>query len=256
MSGLSTTTPTPTFVLIPGHWHTLSHLTPLISTLTSRGHLTTATQLHSVGLKPTRPTFSDDVCVIYAAVTRTLIAGSDVCLVLHSYAGMPGAEAVNRLISDGALEPCEGRGRVVKIVFIAAYTFPAGFVMDARAMMGPDNPGFTISPTPSSGGIEMTHMASPWHYFFNDLPLSAAKPFVDTLGPTYYLGTGPKISSDKWRKAPITALLCKRDNAVPGKKQEQIWKGMESEWIDAGHSPYVSRPEEVADILVRLVGGS
>ena len=161
---------------------------------------------------------------------------------------MPGAECLNRLIVDGAFDPLEGRGRVVRVVFIAAYTFPAGFIMDAKAMMGPDNPGFTIDSN------EMSHMASPWHYFFNDLPLSGAKPFVDALGATYYLGPEPKISKDDWRKAPVTALLCKRDNAVPAERQEQIWKGIESEWIDAGHSPYVSRPEEVADILLRLVG--
>ena len=57
---------------------------------------------------------------------------------------MPGAEAVNRLIVDKALEKGESRGRLVKVVFVAAYAFPAGFVMDARAMMGPETPGFSI----------------------------------------------------------------------------------------------------------------
>lgn len=96
-------------------------------------------------------------------------------------------------------------------------------------------------------------MSSPWYYFFNDLPLSAAKPYVDALKETHYLGTGPVISTDKWRKAPITAVLCRKDNIIPAERQEKIWKGMEIEWIDAGHSPYVSRPGEVAEILVRLV---
>ena len=76
------------------------------------------------------------------------------------------------------------------------------------------------------------------------------------MGATYYLGPGPVISTDKWRKAPIAALLCRKDNAIPAERQEKIWKGMETEWIDAGHSPYVSRPTEVAEILVRLVSAS
>lgn len=99
----------------------------------------------------------------------------------------------------------------------------------------------------------MSHIASPWHYFFNDLPLSAAKPYVDSLDATYYLGTGPVISSNQWRKAPITAVLCRKDNAIPAERQERLWKGMDTEWIDAGHSPFVSRPSEVGDILIRLV---
>lgn len=134
----------PTFIVVPGHWHTLFHLTPLVNALTARGYASVALQLHSVGLKSTRATFSDDVCVVYAAVARELLRNNDVCLVLHSYAGMPGAEAINRLISDGALEPLEGRGRLIHTVFIAAYAFPANFVMDVRAMLGPENPAFDI----------------------------------------------------------------------------------------------------------------
>ena len=137
-------TSNPTFVIVPGHWHTTSHLTPLVKALNDRGYRARSQQLHSVGGKSTRPTFSDDVCVIYAAITRELIQGNDVCLVVHSYAGMPGAEAINKIISDGALEPGSGRGRLLRAVFIAAYTFPANFVMDVRAMLGPDNPAFDI----------------------------------------------------------------------------------------------------------------
>jgi hypothetical protein len=139
---------TPTFVLVPGHWHTLSHLTPLVDALAARGYRSRPLQLHSVGAKSTRPTFSDDVCVIYAAIVQELIQGNDVCLVVHSYAGMPGAEAINRIVSDGALEPLQGRGRLLRAVFIAAYTFPANFVMDVRAMLGPENPAFDIDVLP------------------------------------------------------------------------------------------------------------
>lgn len=135
---------TPTFVIVPGHWHVKAHLTPLVDVLTSRGFRAVPLQLHSVGPKSTRPTFSDDVCVIYSAVARELIRGNDVCLVVHSYAGMPGAEAINRICSDEALEGLEGRGKLIKAVFIAAYAFPANFVMDVRAMLGPENPAFDI----------------------------------------------------------------------------------------------------------------
>ena len=49
--------------------------------------------------------------------------------------------------------------------------------------------------------------------------------------------------------------MCRKDNAIPAERQERIWKGMEVEWIEAGHSAIVSRPEEVAGVLVRLVDG-
>ena len=344
----STASPTCTFVIVPGHWHTLSHLTPLVDALRERGYHARPLQLHSVGAKSTRPTFSDDVCVIYSAIVQELIRGNDVCLVVHSYAGMPGAEAVNKIVSDGALEPGDGRGRLIRTVFIAAYTFPAGFVMDVRAMLGPENPAFEIDvhtsvhiPSPPLTLLtsmyqndNILHITSPWHNLFNDLPLSAAKPYVDSLAPTYYLGpsftfaptptatlspsrtpftrarsgtgnasnsntlpntsnasnttnpalsplkptralspapperpstptsqrqkndaAGPVLSSDKWRRAHVRALLCSKDNLIPAERQEKMWKGVPREWVEGGHVPFVSRAGEVVGVLVRAVEG-
>ena len=99
----------------------------------------------------------------------------------------------------------------------------------------------------------MVHMASPQTQFFNDLSPSEAEPWVEALDATYYLGQQVKISSEEWRRrAPVAAVLCRRDYAVPLEQQEEMWRGVEREWIDAGHTPYVSRPGEVAEILARL----
>lgn len=69
----------------------------------------------------------------------------------------------------------------------------------------------------------MNQMADPAHFFFNDLSPAAAEPWIDALDDTYYLRRGPVISSEDWRKAPVTALLCKRDNAVPPDRQKMVW---------------------------------
>ncbi len=181
---MSTPSP-PTFVLVPGHWHTATHLHPLTTALKNRGLPYATRQLHTVGRKPPgpRPCFSDDVSVIYTAVTTELLQGRDVVLVLHSYAGVPGAEAVNCLIKDGVVDkvgeerpdsgvavpghttqngdrdvPQSKRGRLLKVIFIAAYVFPAKMIIDPKDFVGPDNPGFSIDvrtspfyspPTPS-----------------------------------------------------------------------------------------------------------
>lgn len=101
---------------------------------------------------------------------------------------------------------------------------------------------------------DMSHMAYPAHNFFNDLSAAEAQKWVDALDQVYYLGRDVVVSSEDWRKAPVTALLCKQDNAVPPDRQEMVWQGMEQEWIDAAHTCYVSKPEEVAEVLVRLAG--
>lgn len=107
------------------------------------------------------------------------------------------------------------------------------------------------------------HISSPWHYFFNDLPLSLAKPYVDACTQTYYVGP-MSLASENWRKAKITAILCLKDNAIPVKRQEGMWAWLESDeeglprqkdWpgrlerIQACHSPWVSRAREVAGLI-------
>jgi hypothetical protein len=131
-------------------------------------------------------------------------------------------------------------------------------------------------------------MSSPWHYFFNDLPLSLAKPYVDACEQTYYVGP-MSLHSENWRKARITAIVCTKDNAMPLKRQEGMWGWLEEEeeleggdtdgdgfWdgygdgslyaaqrsgpkggeqrrvlerIQACHSPWVSRAKELAGLI-------
>ena len=265
----------PTFVFVPGNWHNLTHLQPILAILHKRQYRTKSVQLHTVGVKEPRPCFSDDVSVIYTAVAQELLLGNDVCLVVHGYAGMPGAEAINRLVIDGVVGGDgwgggEGgglrTGKLRRFVPISAIIQPAGAVFDQRHLLGPENTGFSIDvciPTnkhlhvlrTNDGTQEtnMCHMSSPWHAFFSDLPLSLAKPFVDAVSATYYVGPA-HLTSERWRTAPVTAVLCRKDKILSLRRQEAMWKPLcECEYIEACHTPYVTRPEEMAKLLEKMV---
>lgn len=253
----------PTILLVPGHWHTIFHAQPLLATLTNRGYSARALQQTSVGLKPPRPSFATDVSLITSSILAELDEGKDVALIMHSVAGICGAEALNQVLSDIASKNDSGstqskpRGRIVHVLLIAAYIFPAGVVMDAATFVGPSNPGFSISDEP--GTDKLLHMADPAHRFFNDLPPSLAQPFVEALEPTYYLHQGPVVSSETWRSLPCTYLVCERDNAVAVELQEGMaaaGKGMEVVRVDLGHSAYVGHPEVVGDVLEKLIASA
>ncbi|TKA74513.1 hypothetical protein B0A55_08048 [Friedmanniomyces simplex] len=235
----------PAIVIVPGSWHTPAHAEPLKQALNQQGYEAEAHQLASTGLKDPRPTFADDVSTIYKAVTAKLDQGYDVCLVLHSFAGVPGAEAVNRLTKEGRLEATGSSAKLVRVIFIAAYVFPVGFIMDAKLMLGPENPRFSIDAN------EMNNMADTRLVLFNDLTSDdEAQQWIDKLEPAYYLGKGPVISSDDWRMAPITVVTTRQDLAIPPERQEMVWQGFPLIWLDAGHTPYISQPERVAEIVV------
>jgi hypothetical protein len=140
---MSSTNHRPTILFVPGSWHTTAHAEGLINAFRQQNYKAETHQLASVGLKSPRPTFADEVSTIKNAVSKELNTGQDVCLVLHSYAGVPGAQATNELIAQGALHAANGKGKLVRVVFLAAYVFPAGFVMDAK-MFTESDPGFTI----------------------------------------------------------------------------------------------------------------
>lgn len=134
----------PTVIFVVGSWHTTSHAQPLVTALTHRGIRAVSIQLASTGLKAPRPAFADDVELITQTCLREIEQQRDITLILHSMAGMGGCESLNNIIAAGGLERREGRGRVIRVVLIAAYAFPAGMVLDARDFIGPDNPEFSI----------------------------------------------------------------------------------------------------------------
>ncbi|KAK3674761.1 hypothetical protein LTR78_005483 [Recurvomyces mirabilis] len=221
-------------IIIPGSWHTAEHAQPTVHALRRNGYIAKADQLASVGLKERRQYFADDVAHLHGLVVDELDAGRDVCFVLHSYAGQSGAETINRVIHEGRLEASAGKGRLVQAVFVAAYAFPAGVALDSRNFLGPENPNFGIDDE-----RHLNTMTDPERVFCLLLKQNA-----------YYQDATPVITSEDWRKAPITVVATKQDITIPPARQEMVWQGFALNWIDAGHVPFISQPDAVADIII------
>lgn len=100
---------------------------------------------------------------------------------------------------------------------------------------------------------DMLHMSHPRTQFFNDVSSdSIAQKFVEALEPCCYLYGQPVISSEEWRKAPLTYVVCEEDQAVPRERQELMSQGMDVVGLALGHSPFVGHPESVAGVLSTL----
>lgn len=62
-------------------------------------------------------------------------------------------------------------------------------------------------------------------------------------------------------KIPSTYLICEKDNAIPLSAQEGMVKAAQnagadftSEKFDTGHSPFLVKPKETAEFLMRAAG--
>jgi hypothetical protein len=65
--------------------------------LKQQGYEVLAVSLPSVGARPSHESFAQEVAAIHEAAMGPIIAGKDVVLVVHSWAGVPGSEAMNSL---------------------------------------------------------------------------------------------------------------------------------------------------------------
>ena len=128
----------PTIVLVPGAWHKPEVYSSVTSNLEAHGYPTVSLPLPSAGAMPPNMTFDEDVRAIRDCLT-TLVESDEkeVILVVHSYTGMPGAEAPKGL---GKKERQEKglNGGVIRLVFIMAFAMPEGFQPTAGGAQMPE----------------------------------------------------------------------------------------------------------------------
>ncbi|KAG8963888.1 hypothetical protein FRC00_004583, partial [Tulasnella sp. 408] len=155
----------PTIILIPGAWHTPDGFAALSNFLESSGYQTIPVSLPSVGASPPLDDFQPDVAAIRDVVTSQVEAGQDVILFMHSYASLPGCEAIKGLTkSDRERE--DKAGGVTHLIFCSAFVLPEG-VSPLDTRNGEPWPWFVLSEgdkivTPAPG--------IPEQLFYNDLP--------------------------------------------------------------------------------------
>ena len=128
----------PTFVLVPGAWHKPDIYSKVAGFLMKHGYPSLRPPLPSAGAMPPNMSFDEDVNGIRECLTKLVIEEErEVILVVHSYTGMPGAEAPK---GSGKKERQEKglKGGVVRLVFIMAYAMPEGFQPTAGGAQLPD----------------------------------------------------------------------------------------------------------------------
>ncbi|KAI1373241.1 alpha/beta-hydrolase [Hypoxylon crocopeplum] len=122
----------PVLVFSPGAWHTPEYFEPTTTLLCQEGYTCDLVWLPSVGAELRSPDdmsipqdFAPDVAAIRNTVLKHLDAGLDVVLVVHSYSGVVGSEAVAGL--DTASRSAAGKPTsVTRLVYVAALVIEAG----------------------------------------------------------------------------------------------------------------------------------
>ncbi|KAK3995732.1 Alpha/beta hydrolase fold-1 [Cladorrhinum sp. PSN332] len=181
--------------------------------------------------------------------------GKKVVLVGHSYGGIPATVATR---NNGVAERAAAglKGGFKHVVFLAAFALPAAGLSNLTAVPGEQwMPWHTV--LEGEGGVKqqlfVNDKAKPLLY--NDLPPETAEEFYKALVPQSYAAViQPVPFAVPDITIPKTYIVCERDAAFPVPLQEHLATalGFSKKTISAGHSPFASAPDELADLLISI----
>jgi pimeloyl-ACP methyl ester carboxylesterase len=234
-----------TILFIPGAWHKPQCFSKVTRRLEADGFNTVLVHLPSVGPTGSDADFSRDVWEVRKQIEIAASTGQRVVVVMHSYGGLPGCEAIRGLDWDSRKLQNQPGG-VVHLFFCCSFIVPAGKSL-ISSFGGDDLPWFQVSDDRS-----IVTPATPRETFYNDMDEADASFAVGELRPHSYQTFHSNITFEAWRYVPSTYLYCLKDKAIPLAVQkwmvEDVAKGVRihTEVVNASHSPFYTDPIFVA----------
>ena len=218
-----------TVVLVHGAWHGAWSWSGLEAALAERGVASRTVELPSVGTDPSRDLVGDAEAV-RAAVREV---GGPVVLVAHSYGGMVVTEAAAGL--DG----------VVRLVYLTAFVPDVGQSLLDLVDYGP-----LTWIVPAGEGLLGVATGEEVDLFYGDVPADQAAAAALRLRPQAAASFGQPVTAAAWRDVPSTYVVCTEDRCIPAAAQ-RAWAERCTEVVElaSSHSPFLSRPGEVAELL-------
>ena len=223
-----------TYALVHGSWHGGWCWQPLVEELTGRGHAAVAPDLPI-----TDPAAG---AVAYADAVLAALPGDEVVLVVHSLAGL-----IAPLVAAAA--------PVRRLVYLAAMLPEPGRSVDDRARAGQrmTRRGIGRGQTPNDDGSTSFRPDAAAELFYPDSPPERTAWAVAQLRRQFWRVTAEPSPVAAWPAVPATYVLCREDRIIdtdwaraePPRRAELVE-------LPGDHSPFLSRPAELADLLVAL----
>lgn len=230
-------------LLVHGAWHGGWCFDRVTRLLTQAGVRTTVLDLPGHGDDPGPFT---DLHGDAARVTTALDRAADVVLLGHSYGGA--------VITQAGSHPA-----VRHLVYLAA--FPLDLTESCQAAAVDEADGLGHDDFPDLGA----ELASQGDGTTTLLPGAAACLYQDCsppevawamarVGPQPMLNLAQSPTTSAWRERPSSYVVCADDRTVHPDLQRILARrcATSTEW-PTGHSPFISRPERVVDLLLGLV---
>ena len=256
----NSTKPTPvTILLVHGIWHSPLTYAKLTTALQRAGHDVHAPFLPScTGARPPTASLASDTQLIRRFAEQLADQGRAIVVVMHSYGGVVAAGALEGL--DARSRAARGlRGGVAHLVGLAAHLHPPGVgVLDLVREMGDESVIGAAIDVADDGSCMSTDARV---LLFGDVADEGeAAALVRTLSPANFDCLEAKVRFAAWEHIPVTYVHTTRDMTLPARYQRRMLEKMaragaevEVVELETGHAPYVTKMEEVVQVIENVV---
>ncbi|KAI1869821.1 uncharacterized protein JN550_005411 [Neoarthrinium moseri] len=251
---MSNTTAKPTFLLVQGSFQSPDVYHKLTRALAEKGYPAVQPRLPSL----TNPeefdkgskSLTDDALAIKAELEKLVEQQKlDVVVLMHSYGGLVGSEAVTQdLTRDWRVQQAK-MGGVTHLFFFTAFILEEGqSVLDVFG----ESPNNDIK---SNGRFRVKDAG---RLLYGDLPVEEAQYWESRIVDQSYAVQETKLSRAAYRYVPSTYLICEEDQAVPAAYQKIFAQLANATTLKmkTRHSPMLSKPSELADVIIGALQGN
>ena len=231
-----------TVILVHGAWHGAWCWERVVPELTARGIDTVAVDLpgHGASPEPFGDMYGD------AASVRRAIDAVDGPVVLcgHSYGGIVITEAAT------------GHPAVQHLVYLTAFQAEIGESAMASVPTPPDGEPSDLAAAvrfSDDGAVATVDPDLATAAFYHDCTPDDAARAVARLGAQPTVTFSQAVTAAAWHDIPSTYVVCTDDRAIATSLQRALGaRATHTEDWPTSHSPFLSRPALVVDLLERL----
>ncbi|WP_455280957.1 alpha/beta fold hydrolase [Cupriavidus necator] len=232
------------FVLVHGAWHGAWCWSSVIPLLRAQGHGVTAVDLPGRWREPGELVglTADDYVRIVEQVLRTV--DGPIVLVGHSLGGATISLAAERVPDH-----------VRRLIYLAAFLVPDGQTVGAIA--GTDEHSSLSTLVRRDTGVSYVNLERANQVLYHDCSEAdtrvAHRPLC--FEPSVMGQTPMRVTPERFGRIPRAYIECLQDRAISINAQRAMQAALPCNQVatmDTGHSPFISRPYELAEILLQM----
>ena len=246
----------PTIVLVHGAWHTPANYQSYIDALRVQGFTVHCPRLPSCnGASPPNASLSDDVVCVRDVVEPLVEAGEHVLMLLHSYGGAVGTDAVEGLTFP-ARKASGQSGGVIHLLYLCAYILlPGSTIFGIVKEAGMDHlwPQFVDNAPDGS-----TFPKDPVQLFFGDVNKETVDEALLHLVRSPMSAFTSETKGSTWRSVPVTYIFTQQDYSVPRVYQDIMVDKIRKEGVvlrtedyETSHSIFITKQQEMVQMVVK-----